>query len=117
MPYVDYAITNTVSAAQAERVKAETARIISQCAGKSEQWLYIRINPNQLLFFQGKQVKEGAVAEVKLVGSLSSAQKQEITIDLCQLLQEELSIPIEKTYVIFSEIKGENWGWNGQLFG
>lgn len=117
MPYVDYALAGAVSATQAEQVKTETARIISQYAGKSEQWLYVRVNPNQLLFFQGEQVQGGAVAEVKLVGSLSQTQKQEITTGLGRLLQKELSIPAEKIYVIFTEVKGENWGWNGRLFG
>ncbi|HEY8345179.1 MAG TPA: phenylpyruvate tautomerase MIF-related protein [Bacillota bacterium] len=117
MPYVDYALAGAVSATQAEQVKAETARILSQYAGKPEQWLYIRVTPNQSLFFQGEPVSEGAIAEVKLIGSLSQQQKQEITAALGQLLQKELSIPAEKTYVIFTEVKGENWGWNGQLFG
>ncbi|HHU51531.1 MAG TPA: hypothetical protein GXZ36_06910 [Firmicutes bacterium] len=48
---------------------------------------------------------------------MSQQQKQEITTALGRLLQKELSIPAEKTYVIFTEVKGENWGWNGQLFG
>jgi len=75
MPYVDYALAGAISAPQGEQIKIETARILSQYVGKSEQWLYIRINPNQSLFFRGEQVPVGAIAEVKLVGGGVSTTK------------------------------------------
>lgn len=117
MPYLDFALSKPVSREKTEWIKAEAAKIMQRHAGKGEAWLYLRISGEQTLFFKGFPVDNGGVVEVKLVGSLSGAQKKEITSEICQLLQNELKMAPDQIYIIFTEVKGENWGWNGQTFG
>lgn len=117
MPYLDFALAKPVSKDKAEWIKAEAAKIIQRHAGKGEAWLYVRIAGEQTLYFKGFPVDNGGIVEVKLVGTLSGSQKTEITVELGKLLQREFGAQPDQVYIIFTEVKGENWGWNGQTFG
>ncbi len=117
MPYLDFALAKTIGSEQEELLKAEAARIMQRYAGKSENWLYVRIAGGQSLFFQGKRVEQGGVVQIQLVGSLAGSQKKEIITEIGRVLESQLGIPKDQVYIVFTEAKGENWGWNGQAFG
>lgn len=117
MPYIDFTIANCITPEKMEHLKAGAAAIMERHAGKGENWLYVRVAGDEKLYFQGRAVTNGGVVEVKLVGSLSGTQKKEITGEICRLLEQELQTASNQVYVIFTEVKGENWGWNGQTFG
>ena len=117
MPYVNFVLAQEVTPDICERTKAEMANILQKHAGKAESWLFIRFDEEQKLFFRGEQVSKGGVVQIQLVGSLAGDQKRKITAEVCEMLGKELGTPAEQIYVVFQEVKGENWGWNGQTFG
>lgn len=117
MPYLDFALAETISPDKEELLKAEAAAIIQRHTGKSENWLYIRFAGGQSLFFQGKRIEQGGIVQFQLVGGLSSDQKKKIIAEIAQVLESQLNISADKIYIVVTEVKGENWGWNGQAFG
>lgn len=117
LPYVHFAVADRVTPEVAEHLKAGAAEIFQRHAGKEENWLYVHLKGEQTLYFQGKPVTSGGVIEVKLIGELTSVQKQAITAALTALLHQELGAVPERIYVIFTSVKAENWGWNGSMFG
>jgi phenylpyruvate tautomerase PptA (4-oxalocrotonate tautomerase family) len=117
MPYIDFKLSAKLVDKKEETLKFETAQLMKKIAGKDEPWLYIRFNTHQTLYFRGDPLKNGALVEIKLVGSLSSAQKRELSAAMGKLLENELGVHPDELYLIITEVKGENWGWNGQTFG
>ena len=117
MPYVNFNLATQINDENAETLKSNAAAILQKHAGKGESWLYVRVSGGETLYFKGNKVARGGVVEIQLVGTLSGSQKQAITQAFGELLNNETGSTPDQTYVIFTEVKGENWGWNGQTFG
>ena len=56
------------------------------------------------------------VVQVKLVGTLSEEQKAEISKRFTKTLEEVAGKPPQYVYVVFDEVKRENWAMAGKLF-
>ena len=54
---------------------------------------------------------------VKLAGSLNKDQKKEIAKEMTELMERVASKPASYTYVVFEEVKGEDWAIGGNLLG
>jgi len=55
--------------------------------------------------------------DVKIVGVLSKEQKQKIAKDISESLLRHANKQKEHTYVVFEEVRGENWAKGETLFG
>ncbi len=117
MPFVNYMLSSRVTDEAAVRLKEQTAKLVQEHAGKGEEWLYIRFASEQDLYFKGARVRDGGVIEVKLVGTLSSAAKRAIVKGISAALSRELGLSPGSIYVIITEVKGTDWGWNAETFG
>jgi phenylpyruvate tautomerase PptA (4-oxalocrotonate tautomerase family) len=117
MPFVNYMLSSRVAEEMAVRLKKQTAELIRKYADKEEQWLLIRCAGEQLFYFKGSRVQNGGVVEVKLVGTLKAESKREIVRGITAMLAKELGTQADSLYVIFTEVKGEDWGWNNDTFG
>ena len=54
---------------------------------------------------------------VKLAGSLNQDQKKEIAKEITELMQRVANKPASYTYIVFEEVKSENWAIGGNLLG
>jgi len=54
---------------------------------------------------------------IKLAGSLNHAQKEEIAKGITDLMQQVANKPPSYTYIIFDEVKPEDWSIGGSLLG
>ena len=54
---------------------------------------------------------------VKLAGSLNKDQKKEIAKEMTELMERVTSKPASYTYIVFEEVKGEDWSIGGDLLG
>lgn len=52
---------------------------------------------------------------VKVAGTLSKDQKQQITSEITELMERVANKPKSATYIVIDEINRENWAKNGQL--
>ena len=117
MPFVNFNLASAVTEDTMLRLKKQTADLMRQHAGKDEQWLLVRIAGEQPLYFRGSRVQSGGLIEVKLVGTLKAAAKRDIVRGITSLLAKETGAAADSLYVIFTEVKGEDWGWNNDTFG
>lgn len=53
---------------------------------------------------------------VKLVGKLTEKQKAEIADQFTKTLEDVAGKPAQYVYVVFDEVKRENWAMAGTLF-
>ena len=54
---------------------------------------------------------------VKLTGSLNKEQKKEIAREVTELMERVASKPASYTYIVFEEVKSEDWAIGGNLLG
>jgi phenylpyruvate tautomerase len=115
MPYINVKTPFKVNEKEAEKLKSELAKVMLETAGKPENWLMIGFGEENL-YFKGIKCDKAALVEVKLVGTLNSSQKTSLSNGICNVLSTEIGVPSDKTYIVMTEVDGENWGWNGSTF-
>ena len=54
---------------------------------------------------------------IKLAGSLNKDQKKEIAKEVTDLMERVANKPHTYTYVVFDEVKPEDWAIGGNLLG
>lgn len=110
MPYINVKTNTSVPAAKAEAVKAALGQAITAIPGKSEHWLMVGIEPEQMLWFQGSDAP-AAIVDVTIYGSANASAYNALTGKICAILSDNLAIDPGRIYVKYAETA--NWGWNG----
>ena len=114
MPYIDLKTTKTVSAESCEMIKSAFGKAIECFPGKSEAYLMVGIEDGAKLWFRGDASSDSAVVDVELLGSVNSAASENMTVEICNILEKELGISPDRVYVKY---KGyTDWGWNKMNF-
>ena len=54
---------------------------------------------------------------VKLAGALNKNQKQQIAKEITEMMQRVANKPASYTYIVFEEVKTEDWAIGGALLG
>jgi 4-oxalocrotonate tautomerase len=54
---------------------------------------------------------------VKLAGELNKDQKQQIAKEITEMMQRVANKPASYTYIVFEEVKTEDWAIGGALLG
>jgi len=117
MPCVTITTNNVLSKEQCDDLKRSTAQIMTEIAGKSEQWLMVKIEGDTLLYFQGNCIKPAAYITVAYVGDLTDTQKDGITSELCAAVHRKAGINSDRIYITYKGYSRSEWGWNGALLG
>ena len=112
MPFINVKTNVSVTKEKMDAIKSQLGQAITAIPGKSESWLMVGIEPDYTLYFQGSDAP-AAMVEVQLYGNAGSGADT-LTGKICNILNTELSIPANRTYV--SYFGTQNWGWNGGNF-
>ena len=113
MPFINVKTNKTVSADNAEQLKAQLGQAITAIPGKTEAWLMVCIEDDKKLYFKGDSAP-AAMVEVSILGSASSAALTDMTARVTESLTATLGIPADRVYVSYSSTG--DWGWNGSNF-
>ncbi|MEF9934065.1 MAG: phenylpyruvate tautomerase MIF-related protein [Clostridium sp.] len=116
MPYIDSSFSGKLTTKHSEILKTKLGKAIEILPGKSEQWLFLKFKDGERLYFQGEELNNGALVEIKMIGSKSRDEKEALTKEICNIYNECLGIDPKHIYIIFSEVSTDNFGWNGELF-
>ena len=108
--------TNTRHSSEViDDIHTHANQILSSVIGKSSDFVLTLVNPDLSMKF-GRNNEPCAYVEIKNVGSLDSDQTTAISRKICHLIDTELGIEINKTYIEFQESSRHLWGWNGKTF-
>ncbi|MEF9951340.1 MAG: phenylpyruvate tautomerase MIF-related protein [Clostridium sp.] len=116
MPYIDSSFSCKLTTEKCEEIKSKLGKAIEILPGKSEEWLFVKLNDGERLYFQGRELDNGAVVKIKMIGSKTRSEKDALTKEICNIYKDSLGIDPKHIYIIFSEVSTDNWGWNGELF-
>jgi len=114
MPYIETKVTTPITPAQEMALKEKFGAAIENFPGKTERWLMLSFEPECHLWFMGNQNAPTAYVDVKLFGAVNAKAAEQMTKDVCVILEEVLQIPQDRTYVKYEGV--DVWGWNGQNF-
>ncbi len=110
MPWVNVILGKKVSSEEQDRIKSEVAKTLGDVLQKEEQGLSVTFFTADRFYRAGEACSDGAVIEVRYIGTFPLAKKQEITRRLCAVLSKMLRLTPLKIIVLFSELGSENWG-------
>lgn len=113
MPFINVKTNIAVSKEKGDLVKSHLGKAISLLPGKSETWLMIDIEENQLMYFQGSN-NPCAMVKVDIYGSSSRDNYNKLSSEITSLLHKELNIDMNRIYIRFEEVS--NWSYSGSLF-
>ena len=113
MPFINIKTNTTVSKDQETTIKSAMGQAITAIPGKSESWLMVGIEPEQILYFKGDNAP-AAMVDVSIYGGAQRSAYDKLTAEICSTISEQLSVEQSRIYVKYTEI--ENWGWNGSNF-
>lgn len=112
MPFINTTTNVEISKEKELALKARLGKAI-ELLGKSEGWLMIGFNDKCSMYFKGES-SPMAFVDIAVFGKSTDEQCDKMTVEVCKIFGDELSIPADKIYVKYS---GTNqWGWNNMNF-
>jgi len=114
MPYIKTTVSKEISESAKLNLQKKLGEAIALIPGKTESWLMLAFEDNVPMAFQGKDDSDYAFIDVSIFGSASDAAYDRLTDAICSIMNEELGIAINHTYVKYEE--SNHWGWNGRNF-
>ena len=114
MPFISVKTNAIISLDQEIGVKERLGMAITAIEGKTEDWLMVCIEDGCHLYFHGDGSVPCAMVELKIFGTASEEEFEEMTSRITDILTVELEIPADRIYVKYEECP--NWGWSGHNF-
>lgn len=112
MPFINTTTNVSVSPEKEIVLKAKLGSAI-ELLGKSESWLMLAFNDNANMYFKGDDAPM-AFVDIAVFGKSTDVQCENMTKEICKIMEEVLSLPADRVYVKYS---GTNqWGWNNMNF-
>lgn len=113
MPFIDLKTNKQVSKNDEIALKEALGKAIAILPGKSETWLMLDIHDACRMYFHGSDAP-CAMLQVQVFGKINSERCEQLTTEICRIMDSTLNIPPENTYVKYEEV--DLWGWNSQNF-
>lgn len=113
MPCIQITTNKTITKEKECILKARLGEAIAILPRKSEQWLMCVFRSDCDMWFQGSQ-GDMALVEVDVFGKLDHEPCSALTAALTEILEQELGIAGDKSYIKYSATP--EWGWNGKNF-
>lgn len=93
-----------------KQISSSTAKAL----GKSENYVMCIVEDQQSMSFAGSN-EDAAYVEFKSIG-LPEDKTSDLAKIICDLINQELNIPAERTYIEFANAQRHMWGWNNRTF-
>ena len=113
MPFIDLKTNKQVSKNDEIALKEALGKAITILPGKSETWLMLDIHDACRMYFHGSDAP-CAMLQVQVFGKINSERCEQLTAEICRIMDSTLHISPENTYVKYEEV--DLWGWNSQNF-
>ena len=84
--------------------------------GKPESYVMTAFEPQVAMTFGGT-FDPVCYIEIKNIGTMNPTLTKAMSQDFCTQINQQLGVPKNRTYIEFTDSKGELWGWNGSTFG
>ncbi len=114
MPYLKIQSNQQIGEPVADDLISAASRLVAEQLSKPERYVMVALEPPVPMMFAGSRDPQ-AYLELKSIG-LPESKTAALSQALCQLIQDKLAIPPERTYIEFSDAPRTMWGWNNDTF-
>ena len=114
MPYFSIETNQPLDQASNQQLLKKTSAFIADLLGKPESYVMISIQPETPLIFGGSDAP-AAFVRLKSIG-LPQDRCPEFSEKICNLLEQELSVPKDRVFIDFKDLARNMFGWNGKTF-
>lgn len=114
MPCIQLTVSQKLTEQNKVTIKSRLGQAIQILPGKSESWLMVIIHDDACMYFKGNQNAPMAFADVSVYGNENGNAFNNLTMAICDILNEEIGTPADRIYVKYSAT--QHWGWNGGNF-
>ncbi len=87
---------------------------VAEILGKPERYVMVILESDRPMLFAGEEAPT-AMLQLKSLG-MPESRTGEFSAALCRLVEEQLGIDPDRTYIEFSGPARHLWGWNGGTF-
>jgi phenylpyruvate tautomerase len=91
------------------------SKITAEATGKPEA--YVMAIVSEAAMSMAGKAGPAAFLDVRSIGSINKKVNTKICQEVVALLDKSFGIPGERVYISFTDVKGVNWGCNGNIFG
>ena len=114
MPLLSITTNQLIATANQQAILEACSQQIAAALGKPERYVMVKLETNQAMSFAGNTAP-CAYLELKSLG-LPEATTVELSTTLCNLIEEQFSIPSDRIYIEFSSPERHMWGWDNSTF-
>jgi phenylpyruvate tautomerase len=114
MPCVNMKVNLSLKAAEIKSLQNKISAILVKTLGKPERTIMVIVEGDCNIQFAGSD-DPAVFMELKSIG-LSENHASALSGELCSLINNELSLDMERIYIEFVNAPGAFWGWNSQTF-
>ena len=114
MPYLKLETNQNLSPESCQQQLKTLSQSVAEILGKSEDYVMIRLEVANPMFFAGNN-QPTAFVEFKSLG-LPEEQTATFSKKLCTLIEAQMGIKADRIYIEFSGSARHMWGWNGKTF-
>ncbi|MFC1749695.1 phenylpyruvate tautomerase MIF-related protein [Pseudomonadota bacterium] len=114
MPYLKIQTNVHVGDGAKSQLLTSLSKAIAEALGKPESYVMIALEDNVPMLFGGND-DPTAYLELKSL-ELPEDQTTVFSAALCSAIENELAIPLERTYIEFAGPARHMWGWSGRTF-
>ena len=99
---------------QRDNLEKKLVNAVSHAFGKPKSYIMTNIEDGKTLYMAENKITKGAYIAIRLLGSASRSACQDLTRDICDILQNDFDIAGSNVYVTYHPV--DLWGWNGSMF-
>ncbi len=115
MPLIKTQVSKNLSSDKKEELAKELSAKCAEVLGKPESFVVSIVEDNATITFGGK-IRDFAYVELKSIGALGPVMNENLTIEICKVINDIADIDGDKIYIEFSDVPGAYWGWNNKTF-
>ena len=114
MPYIAVKTSAHISQEKEPGILARISETASYDMGKPEAVMMVSIEKTAIML--GGTLEPAAFVMVRGIGGVGGAVNKVLSRNIAHILDEELGIPVNRTYLNFVDVPGANWGVSGTTF-
>jgi phenylpyruvate tautomerase len=115
MPLLKIETNAPVSEDKLQTLLPALSKLVAETIRKPESYVMVTLSSAAMLM--AGTPGNAAFADVRSIGGLDDDVNRRMSQKICGLLSQELGIPVNRTYLNFTDVPPGNWGWNSETFG
>jgi phenylpyruvate tautomerase PptA (4-oxalocrotonate tautomerase family) len=100
----------------AQALLRKLSSAIVDILGKPEAYAMTCLVQRSQMMFAGS-FDPACLVDVRSIGSLAGDKPKQMTEAVCRFIQEELRVPKDRTFVVFTDVPARLWGFDGSTIG